>query len=407
MKSKTFFSYNIAIKISNLILIFLPYAFLDKFAFKSFAFYLSISNYIIFLINSSINNASSVKKIFINKPVSLYLIKLLLLLIFIPAIILYSISTNNFSSSLFILTILFACFSIGNIDFYFKGNEVNKFQKAQFAFSIMQIFILSICLYFKFNIEFIFAFFCINSIIFFLFLSVKNNFKFQFEKKIVLYKFIFSLFIVNLLNLLYYNLDVILSFYINDPEIFKNFFIWTKLFSIITVLSTIFSDYFCNKIFINYKPNNLESKSEKSYITGVLILFITLVIAKLFLLPTFLTIFPRMSFINDNYTKYYLAIIPIAFIGPLFGFNLLHLKKQKQLINLTFIGIVFYLFIYFVLTRILFINILVSISISFMISKLFIESSIIYLNYYYKIISIKLFFIVLLLIFSPLLLLLA
>ena len=406
MKSKIFFSYNIAIKISNLILIFLPYAFLDKLAFKSFAFYLSISNYIIFLINSSINNASSVKRIFKNKPFSLYIIKLLLLLMFFPAIIIYSLSTNNFKSSLFLLTIVFACFSLGNIDFYFKGNEVNKFQKTQFAFSIMQIFILSFCLYFKFDIEFIFIFFCINAILFFLYLSVKNNFKFEYVKKIVLYKFIFSLFIVNLLNLLYYNLDVILSFYLKDPEIFKNFFIWTRLFSIITVLSTIFSDYFCNKIFINYKPNNLESRFEKIYIIGVLMFFILLVIAKLFFFPTFLPTFPKLTFINDNYTKYYLAIVPISFIGPLFGFNLLHLKKQKQLINLTFIGIIFYLLTYLLLTRVLSINILVSISVAFMTSKLFIESTIIYLNYFYKIISIKLLLIVFLLIFTPLLILL-
>jgi hypothetical protein len=260
MKNKTFFSYNIAIKILNLVLIFLPYVYLEKLTFKSFAFYLSISNYIIFLINSSINNASSVKRIFKDKPFSLYIIKIFLLLIFLPAIILYSISTNNFNSNLLILTILFASLSIGNVDFYFKGNEVNKFQKIQFIFSCVQILILAFSLYFKLSIQLIFIFFCINSLIFFLFVTLKYNFKFQNIKKLVLYKFIFSLFIVNLLNLLYYNLDIILSFYLKDPGLFKTFFIWTRIFSIITVLSTIFSDYFCNKIFINFNRNKSKNK---------------------------------------------------------------------------------------------------------------------------------------------------
>jgi hypothetical protein len=406
MKNMTFFSYNIAIKLFNIILIFLSYFFLEKIEFKLFAFYLSISNYIIFLINSSINNTSSVKNYFNDRPFSLYIIKIILLLLFLPAIIIYAISTNNFKLNLFLLSILFASTSIANFDFYFKGKEINKFQKIQFYFSFLQIIILISCLYFKFNIDFIFTFFCINSICFLLLITIKNKFRFEYIKNFILYKFIFSLFLINLLNLLYYNLDVILSFYLKDPELFKDFFIWTRVFSIITVLATIFSDYFSNKIFINDKPNNLESKIEKFYISGIYMFFILILCSKYFILNYFLFYFPDSKFINASYTVYYLAIIPITFIGPLFGYNLLHYRKQKQLINLTFVGIILYLFVYLVLTKIFFINILVAISIAFMFSKILIETSIIYLNYHYNIISLKLFFYVSILIFTPILLVL-
>ncbi len=393
------------IKILNLVLIFLPYIYLDKMMFKSYAFYISLSNYIIFLINSSINNASTVKIFFRNKPFSLFVIKVGILIAFLPILLFYTISTNNFNLILFLLTLIFAVSSILNIDFYFKGANINNIQRIQFISLIIQNSILFLSLYYRLDIIYIFSFFAFNSILCFLFTVVKYNFKIKYFHKPVLIPFITSLFLVNILNLLYYNLDVIISFYLKDPVLFKNFFMWTRVFSIVTVISTVFSEYFNNRIFIRLKPNVLDSDFEKFYILLIIVAFIFIYCLKSIYFSEYLSKFPKLSFLISSYTNYYLIVIPISFIGPIFGFNLLHLKKQSQLLSLTLAGIILYLVVFFFLHFGLNINVLDAIAISFMLSKFIIEFSIIYLNYYYNMIPFKVLLVVSIIIFSPLLLL--
>jgi hypothetical protein len=378
---------------------------MDKFSFKSFAFYLSISNYIVFLINSSINNSSSIKRIFMDKAISLYLVKIFLIVLFLPVVYYYSLSTKNFNPVLLLLSISVACFSILNLDFYFKGKEVNNFQKIQFLSSSIQISILIIGLCFKFSIILIFTLFSLNAMLFFIYIVLNYRFRFIFINKSLILKFVFSLFLINLLNLLYYNLDVIFSFYLKDPILFKDFFIWTRAFSLITVLATIFSEYFSNKIFISLKPNVLQTYFERTYIIGVFILFFFIVFLKISFKEQII-ILPHFSILYSSYTNFYLAVIPISFIGPIFGFNLLHQKKQVQLLKLTLIGILVYLMVFIVSSGILNFNILNAIAFSFMISKFIIESAIIWLNYYYNIISLKLLMLLLVMIYLPLFLLL-
>ncbi len=404
MKLKTFFSYNIAIKISSLILIFLPYVYFEKNNFKLYAFYYSISNYIIFLLNSSINNTTIVKKVFESKPFSLYVIKLTLLIFILPVIYFYAITTNNFIPDLFILSILFSITSIINLDYYFKGENINVYQKNLFLFSLKQILLLIISIHFHLSVNTIFTIFTLNSTLFFLYLNQLNKVKPLIVKKTIYFKLITGLFLFNVLNLLYYNLDVILSFYLKDSTNFKEFFIWTRFFSIITVLSTIFSEYFSNKIFLNYKPNDLKSLFEKIYLMGIFVFFTIILLIKSVLLTKIISNFPFINFLNQKFTTYYIITIPIAFVGPLFGYNLLHLKKQNHLIIFTFIGILSYLITYLLLIQFFLFDQISAISISFMISKFIIESLIIYFNFHFKVINFKTLTIIYMFILSPLIL---